>query len=114
MPPRWLQPSIGCLAEAAHALDENEIRRAKAQMKVSTLAALELPGHSAQQLARQMQIYGRPLDVEEVMARIDRVSVEGVRKTGASMLRSPPTIATIGSVGKVPGQAKIAEALKGV
>ena len=106
--------SIGCLAEAAHALDESEIRRAKAQMKVSTLAALESPGLRAQQLARQVQIYGRPLDVEEVMARIDRVSVEGVRKTGAAMLRSPPTIATIGSVGKVPGQAKIAEALKGV
>ena len=33
--------SIGCLAEAAHGLDESEIRRAKAQMKVSTLAALE-------------------------------------------------------------------------
>jgi hypothetical protein len=61
-----------------------------------------------------MQIYGRPLAVEEMMARIDRVSVEEVRKTGAAMLRSAPTIATIGAVGKVPGQAKIAEALKGV
>ena len=61
-----------------------------------------------------MQVYGRPLGVEEMMARIDQVSVEEVRKAGAAMLRSPPTIATIGSVGKVPGQAKIAEALKGV
>ena len=106
--------SIGCLAEAAHGLDESEIRRAKAQMKVSTLAALESPSLRAQQLARQVQIYGRPLGVEEMMVRIDQVSVEEVRKTGAAMLRSPPTIATIGSVGKVPGQAKIAEALKGV
>ncbi len=106
--------SIGCLAEAAHGLDESEIRRAKAQMKVSTLAALESPSLRAQQLARQVQIYGRPLGVEEMMVQIDQVSVEEVRKAGAAMLRSPPTIATIGSVGKVPGQAKIAEALKGV
>jgi predicted Zn-dependent peptidase len=106
--------SLDCLAEAAHGFDEREIVRAKAQMKVSTLAALESSGLRAQQLARQMQVYGRPLTVEEMMARIDRVSVEDVRKTGAAMLRSQPTIATIGSVGKVPGQAKVAEALKGV
>ena len=30
------------------------------------------------------------------------------------MLRSPPAVAAIGAVGKVPGQAKIARALKGV
>ena len=53
--------SIDCLAEAAHKLSEAEIRRAKAQMKVSLVAALESPGARAQQLARQMQLYGRPL-----------------------------------------------------
>ncbi|MBV9287713.1 MAG: insulinase family protein, partial [Hyphomicrobiales bacterium] len=106
--------SLDCLAEAAHALSEAEVRRARAQMKVATLAALESPGHRAQQLARQMQIFGRPLAVGEMMARIDGISLDEVRKTGAAMLRSVPTIATIGAVGKVPGQAKIGEALRGV
>ena len=45
---------------------------------------------------------------------IEAVSVEDVRKTGAAMLRSPPTVATIGAVRKVPGEAKVAEALRGV
>lgn len=106
--------SLDCLAEAAHALSEAEIRRAKAQMKVSLVAALESPGARAQQLARQMQVYGRPLAVEEMIARVEAISVEEVRKTGAAMLRSPPTIAAIGAVGRVPGQAKVAEALRGV
>jgi hypothetical protein len=30
------------------------------------------------------------------------------------MLRSRPTVATIGAVGKVPGEGKVAEALRGV
>jgi len=83
-------------------------------MKVSLVAALESPGARSHQLARQMQVYGRPLPVEEMLARVDAISVEEVRKTAAAMLRSPPTIAAIGAVGKVPGQAKVAEALRGV
>ena len=52
--------SLDCLAEATERLDEDEVRRAKAQMKVATLAALESPGARAQQLARQMFAYGAP------------------------------------------------------
>ena len=106
--------AIDCLAQAAHGLDDTEIRRAKAQMRVSLLAALESPGARAQQLGRQIQIYGRPLSLDEMLARIDTVSVEDVHKTGADMLRSPPTVAAIGAVGKVPGQSRVAEALRGV
>jgi predicted Zn-dependent peptidase len=106
--------SIDCLAEAAHGVSEREIRRAKAQMKVSMVASLESPGARAQQIARQTQIHGRPVSIEEMTVRIDAVSAEDVRKTGAAMLRSRPTVATIGAVGKVPGEAKVAEALKGV
>jgi predicted Zn-dependent peptidase len=107
--------SLDCLAEAAHKLGDSEIRRAKAQMKVSILAALESPGARAQQLARQTQIYGRPLSLDEMIARVEAISAEDVRKTGAAMLRSAPTIATIGgAVARVPGRAKVAEALRGV
>ena len=107
--------SLDCLAEAAHKLGDNEIRRAKAQMKVSILAALESPGARAQQLGRQMQIYGRPLSLDEMIARVEAISTEDVRKTGAAMLRSAPTVATIGgAVARVHGRAKVAEALRGV
>ena len=106
--------SLDCLAEAAHGLEESEIRRAKAQMKVGLVTAFEQPAARVHQLSRQMQVYGRPLSFDEMLARIDAITVEEVRKTGAAMLRSRPTVAAIGAVGKVPGQAKIAGALKGV
>jgi predicted Zn-dependent peptidase len=83
-------------------------------MKVSLVTALEQPAARIHQLSRQMQIYGRPLSFDEMLARVDAVTVDEVRKTGAAMLRSSPTLAVIGAVGKVPGQAKIAGVLKGV
>lgn len=112
--PEVVAASLDCLAAAAHDLTGAEVRRAKAQMKVSLAAALESPGARAHQLARQMQTYGRPLSVDEMTARVDAISVNDVRAVGAAMLRTQPTVATIGAVGKIPGQAKIAEALKGV
>ena len=112
--PEVAAAAVDCLAGAAHGLNETEIRRAKAQMKVSLLAALESPGARAQQLGRQMQVYGRPLSLEEMVTRVDAISVEEVRKSGADMLRSSPTVAAIGAVGKVPGHGKVADALRGV
>ena len=109
-----LAASLDCLAEAAAAVSEAEVERAKAQMKVSMLAALEQPGARVHQLARQMQVYGRPFGLDDMLARLEAVTVEGVRKTGSAMLRSQPTVAAIGAVGKAPGQAKVARALKGV
>jgi predicted Zn-dependent peptidase len=108
-----MRAALDCLAEATARLDDVEVARAKAQMKVSTLTALESPGTRVQQLARQMFVYGRPLTLEEMTARIDAINVEDVRRAGAAMLKSPPTIAAIGRVGKVLGAEKIARRLGG-
>jgi predicted Zn-dependent peptidase len=106
--------SLDCLAEAAHGVSETEVRRAKAQMKVSLAAALESPGARTHQLGRQMQVYGRPLSLDELTARVEAITVEDVRTAGANMLRSAPTVAAIGAASKAPGQSRVAEALRGV
>jgi predicted Zn-dependent peptidase len=109
-----MEAALDCLAEASHSLSEEEIHRAKAQMKVSLLAALESSGARAQQLARQMLVYGRPLTTEEMTARIDRLTIEDIRKAGAKMLRSAPTITAIGRVRKVLDQGRVARRLGGI
>lgn len=106
--------ALDCLAEATRTLDDREVSRAKAQMKVSLLAALESPGARAQQIARQVQVHGRPLSLDEMIGRVDAVSIDAVRNAGAAMLRSPPTVAAIGAVAKLPGRDRVAEALRGV
>jgi predicted Zn-dependent peptidase len=105
--------ALDCLSQAAATLSEEEIQRAKAQMKVSLLTALESSGARAQQIARQMLIYGRPLSTPEMIARIERLDVGDVRAAGAAMLRSAPTVAAIGRVGKVMDQARVAGRLGG-
>jgi len=106
--------ALDCLAESARALKEEEIERAKAQMKVSLLAALESSGARAQQLARQILVYGRPLSKAEMERRIDRISVEEVRSAGARMLRSSPTVAALGRIGGVIDQSGVAKRLASV
>jgi predicted Zn-dependent peptidase len=105
--------ALDCLAEAAERIDETEVDRAKAQFKVSTLTALESPSARAHQLARQTLVYGAPLSLDDMLARIAAISVDDVRQAGAAMLRSPPTVAVIGGVGRALDAAAVAERLKG-
>ena len=103
--------ALDCLNEACETLNEREIERAKAQMKVSTLTALESPMARIQQLARQTFTYGKPLTLEEMTARINAITVADVRRAGAAMLKSAPTVAAIGKTGKVMGAAGVARRL---
>jgi predicted Zn-dependent peptidase len=105
--------ALDCLAEAAERIDEAEVDRAKAQFKVSTLSALESPSARAQQLARQTLVHGGPLSLDDMLARIAAISVADVRQVGAAMLRSPPTVAAIGGVGRALDAAAVARRLKG-
>jgi len=106
--------ALDCLGEAAAAITEEEVQRGKAQMKVSLLAALESSAARAQQIARQVFVYGRPLSTDEMVGRIERLDVRDVRAAGAAMLASTPTVAAIGRTGKVMDQARVARRLSGV
>ena len=105
--------ALDCLAEATERLDQGEVRRAKAQMKVSTLTALESPSARAQQLARQTFVYGAPLSLEDMLARIDAITVDDVRRAGAAMLASSPTVAAIGGVARALDRIGVARRLRG-
>lgn len=106
--------ALDCLAKAAHDLSEDEIARARAQMKVSLFAALESSSARAEQMARQILAHGRLTPREEVIAKIDAVDVAAARAVGQAMLRGAPTLAAVGPVAKAPDPARIAALLKGV
>lgn len=100
--------ALDAVAQAAHDLTAAEIGRAKAQMKVSLLAALESPGSRAEQVARQMLAFGRILTRNEVVAAIEALDVATVRAVGARALATPPTVAAVGPVGKVLSPDRVA------
>jgi predicted Zn-dependent peptidase len=100
------------IAAAADTLSEPEVARAKTQMKAGLLMALESSGARAEQLARQVMAYGRPLPLEEVVAKVEAVTVESAREAGRALIgRSRPAIAALGPSSKLESAATIAESL---
>jgi predicted Zn-dependent peptidase len=107
-----MQVVVDQIADATVNLQDNEIARAKAQMKAGLLMALESSGARAEQLARQIFAYGRPMPVEEIVARVDAVTAQSVREAGVALLRrSRPAIAALGSGRGLASAAAIAESL---
>ncbi len=87
------------IVRAIDDIDAAELARAKAQMRAGLLMSLESPAARAGQLARQILIHGRPLPTSEIVTRIDRVTVDDVRRLADQIFRgSPPSVALIGPV----------------
>jgi len=100
------------ITNTADTLSEPEIGRAKAQMKAGLLMALESSGERIGQLARQMISYGRPIPVDELVAKVDAVTVESARAAGRALLRrGKPATAVLGLGSGLESAAAIAESL---
>ncbi len=109
--PELMPVALACLREAVDDLTEEEMQRAKAQMKVAWLAALESSAARAEQIARQHLFFDRVLPREEIIGRIDALTLSEVRHAGARALLSAPTIAAIGDTKKIMTQARVADFL---
>jgi predicted Zn-dependent peptidase len=92
-------------------VSEAELARAKAQVKASVLMSLESTGSRSEQLARQIQVFGRVLSTEETVRKIMAVTPEDVQRAAVRHFRGKPTLAAMGPAGLVPGLAEIAEKL---
>ena len=112
---RELMPVIlGELERAAGDISEGELSRSRAQMRAGLLMALESPSARAGQLARQIQLYGRPLELKEIVDRIDGVSVASVRRLAQAIVtQGAPTIAAIGPIDHLISHDAIAARLGG-
>ena len=97
---------------AAETVNEDEIGRAKAQMKAGLLMALESSSARAEQLARQIINWGRPIPLDEIVAKIEAVSVESTRAAGRALIaRGRPAIAALGPGSGLECAATIADSL---
>jgi predicted Zn-dependent peptidase len=100
------------IANTAETISEPEIARAKAQMKAGLLMALESSGERIGQLARQIVMHGRPIPVDELVAKIDAVTVKSARAAGSALVKSgKQATAVLGLGSGLEGAAAIAESL---
>ena len=107
-----MQVVVDQIEAASETLTEVEVARAKAQMKTGLLMALESSGARIEQLARHMLAYGRPIPLDEIVGKIDAVTVESARAAGrALMRRGRPAVAVLGPGNGLESAATIAESL---
>lgn len=90
------------LVRATEDVTEEEVTRARAQLKASVVMAMESNSGRCETLARQIQIFGKPQTMEEIVAKIDAVDVASVKSAGKALLVGRPTITSLGPIDDVP------------
>jgi predicted Zn-dependent peptidase len=92
----------GEMAALAQTASEEEVARAKAQLKSSFLMGLERPSTRAELIAGHILNFDRVLSVEEATEKLDAVDSAAVRRFGEKLMASPaPAVATVGPAGKL-------------
>ena len=79
------------------ALQEEEVRRAKNQLRSSLLMNLESRMVELEDLGRQVQVHGRKVGVKEMCRRIERLTVKDLREVAKIVLGGLVDNAGIGS-----------------
>ncbi len=72
---------------------------------------LESTGTRCEQMAQHILVYGRPLSIEEIVAKIDAVDLAAVRRVAARLGTGRPTLASLGPVAQVEDFERVAARL---
>ncbi len=99
------------LRSAAGAAGEDEIARARAQIKAGILMSLESTAARAEQIARHTLIFGRVVPTEEIAAAVDGVDRDAMVRISERLRRGRPTVAALGPAAAATGYDEIAAAL---
>ncbi|MBK6470819.1 MAG: insulinase family protein [Betaproteobacteria bacterium] len=86
------------LREHADATDAVGLERARKQLTVRALRALEQPSRRLEAAVQDVYTFGHPRDTHEGLARLQAVTAAEVRGVFATMLASPAAVALAGSV----------------
>ena len=99
------------IRKLADGLAPAELERARAQLKAGLLMSLESTTARCEQQAAHMLVFGRPLDLGEMVARIDAVDAEAVRRVARRLRAAPPTLAALGPISRIEPYGRLAERL---
>ena len=80
--------------------EEREVAKAKAQLKAGLTMSLENSGARAEQLARQMINFGRPLNIDELIEKVENVEGDDVCQLVTDLIsRGLPVCSGVGPLG---------------
>ncbi|MCB9993293.1 MAG: insulinase family protein [Hyphomicrobiaceae bacterium] len=87
------------LRRATEDITDDEVLRVRNQIRAGLLMSLESPSGRAGQLARQQLLWGRPIEMQEIIDRINRIDAERVRAIAAELFSgNAPAVAANGPI----------------
>ncbi|MBB3975893.1 putative Zn-dependent peptidase [Rhizobium azooxidifex] len=96
------------LRKSADRIDQQEIDRARAQIRAQLLMGQESPAARAGQIARQMMLYGRPIPNDELMERLAGITVDRLTDlAGRLFFDTRPTLSAIGPLEQLASASDI-------
>jgi processing peptidase subunit beta len=91
------------LVRLCHNVTDEEVERAKTQLKASMLMQLDSFSNIAEDIGRQMLTYGRRMSSAETFARIDAITTADIKKTANKVVNDEDhALAAIGPIFELP------------
>jgi len=110
--PELLPVVIDELHKSSHCIEQQEIERARAQIRAQLLMAQESPAARAGQIARQMMLYGRAIPNQEMMERLQGITIERLTDlAGRLFFDTMPTLSAIGPLEQLASMEDITASL---
>lgn len=99
------------LHKASDRIGEDELNRARAQYRAGLIMSAESASSRASQIARQLLLFGRPVDKDELMTRLSALTVDRLTDLSGRLFSTRPTLAAIGPIGKLAAYDSISSSL---
>jgi predicted Zn-dependent peptidase len=107
-----LIPIICCeLKKLIEKISDDELIRARSQLKAATLMAIESTTSRSEQIARQLQIFDRVIPVNEVISQIENVRTSDLVRISKRLLASKLTFTALGPIQNVEDYSDIQKRL---
>ena len=85
------------IAQAIESLDNAEVERARAQLEAGLMMALETAQGRADHMARSIEVFGRILELDELLSQLRVVDAVAAREAGATLLDGRAAVASVGT-----------------
>jgi predicted Zn-dependent peptidase len=97
------------IAAAADRLTEEDVARARAQLRASLLMGLESTANRSDRLARQLLFFDRIVPISETRDKIDAVTLQDVRAVLRQGQNGPLAFSAVGPVSSIPPVEALAQ-----
>ncbi len=102
---------VGELQRTGKSIAQEELDRARAQYRAGLVMSAESAASRASQIARQLLLFGRPIDKDELVERLANLTVERLTDLSSRLFSTTPTVAAVGPVGTLAPYEAIRDAL---